>query len=408
MTEKENELLTQVGPETSMGNLIRRYWIPACLSSELPEPDCPPVRVKLLCENLVAFRNTTGQVGLVNEFCAHRRASLFLGRNEEQGLRCVYHGWKYDVEGHCMDMPNEPPESNFKDKIRLKSYPTAEMGGIVWTYMGPRDKKPPVPGFAFAHAPEGRSFVSKTLLECNWLQGIEGGMDTSHVSILHRGIMKGPRAKSSLASRQEIIYTKYGFLCGTTRDLSEGKKFAVSHVFVAPFHQIRTGSPNPGSPSEEIIEGHIWVPMDDKNTMDYTWALNLTGSFGDLETAMEDLRGRGPRFVASNFRKLRNQGNDWMIDRGVQKTETFTGIEGINTQDHAVQESMGPITDRTKEHLGPADKSIIAVRRVLTEAVKAVEKGGNPQGIDDIEHRPYSAILGPGETLRGWLKHQLR
>ncbi len=141
---------------------MRRYWVPALLSEELPESDCPPVRVKLLGENLVAFRDTNSRVGLLDEFCAHRRASLFLGRNEECGLRCIYHGWKYDVEGNCVEMPNEPPESNFKDKIHLKAYPTVEMGGVVWAYLGPEERKPQLPTFDWTVVSESHRYVSKT------------------------------------------------------------------------------------------------------------------------------------------------------------------------------------------------------------------------------------------------------
>ena len=154
LLREENEFLTRIGPGTPMGELLRRYWLPAALGSELLEPDCPPVRVKLLGERLVAFRDTHGRVGLLDEFCAHRRASLFLGRNEESGLRCVYHGWKYDVEGRCVDMPNEPPESNFKDKIHLKAYPTVELGGVIWAYLGPKEKTPPPPKFKWTQVPE--------------------------------------------------------------------------------------------------------------------------------------------------------------------------------------------------------------------------------------------------------------
>ena len=162
MTKEENDVLTQTGPEMPMGEAMRRYWLPAALSSELAKPDSAPVQVSLLGERLVAFRDTQGRVGLLDEFCAHRRASLFLGRNEEFGLRCVYHGWKFDVEGKCVDMPNEPVEATFADKIRLKAYPTVELGGVVWTYMGPQDKVPALPKFEWTQVPEGQRFVSKT------------------------------------------------------------------------------------------------------------------------------------------------------------------------------------------------------------------------------------------------------
>src|SRR5512138_506660 len=186
LTHEENELITRISPGTPMGDTLRRYWIPALLAWELPGPDCPPVRVKLLGEDLVAFRDTDGRIGLLEELCPHRRASLFFGRNEECGLRCVYHGWKFDVSGRCVDMMNEPEELSFKHKIRQPSYPTVELGGLVWTYMGPPDREPPLPKFAWTQSPATHRHVSKVIEECNWLQALEGGIDTSHAPILHR------------------------------------------------------------------------------------------------------------------------------------------------------------------------------------------------------------------------------
>ena len=181
LTHEQNRRLTRVGPETPMGDMLRRYWMPALLSWELPEPDCPPVRVKLLGENLVAFRATSGDVGLLDEYCPHRRASLWLGRNENNGLRCVYHGWKYDVNGQCVDQMNEP--RSFAKRVRTKSYPTVELGGIIWAYMGPRELQPALPQFEWTQAPSSHRFVSKVVQQCNWLQALEGGIDTSHFTI---------------------------------------------------------------------------------------------------------------------------------------------------------------------------------------------------------------------------------
>src|SRR6266581_3461199 len=186
-TREQNDFLTQTGPGTAIGNLFRRYWIPALMSKELPEPDCAPVRVKLLSERLLAFRDTHGGVGLMDEFCAHRGVSLWFGRNEENGLRCPYHGWKYDVTGQCVDVPSEPEESGFAKKIKLRSYPLLDRGGVLWTYMGPPEAQPPMPEWEFITVPPRQSFTSKRLQETNWLQAMEGGIDSSHVSFLHRG-----------------------------------------------------------------------------------------------------------------------------------------------------------------------------------------------------------------------------
>ena len=188
LSRQDNEVLTRTGPGTPMGEVLRRYWLPALMIDELPGPDCPPVRVKLLTEELVAFRDTQGRVGLLEEFCPHRRTSMFLGRNEENGLRCVYHGWKFDVAGNCLDMMNEPEGSDYHTKVKAVSYPTIEMGGLIWAYLGPAGKQPPPPRFEWTQAPESHRLVTKNLQECNWLQALEGGIDTAHAPILHRRI----------------------------------------------------------------------------------------------------------------------------------------------------------------------------------------------------------------------------
>ena len=183
----DNQLLTRTGSGEPLGALMRRFWIPVLLSEELPEADCPPIRVKLLGERLVAFRDTSGKVGFIDEFCAHRGVSLWFGRNEEHGLRCPYHGWKFDVNGQCMEVPSEPAESGYCNKIKLTSYPCVEKAGIIWTYMGPKDKQPEFPAFEWLDLPDSQRLVAKRWQECNWLQAMEGGIDSSHVSWLHSG-----------------------------------------------------------------------------------------------------------------------------------------------------------------------------------------------------------------------------
>jgi phthalate 4,5-dioxygenase oxygenase subunit len=409
LTREENEAVTRVNADTPMGNLMRRYWLPAALATELPEPDCPPIQVKVLGEQLVAFRDSTGRVGLLDEFCAHRRASLFLGRNEENGIRCIYHGWKYDVEGSCLDMPNEPAESNFNDKIRLKSYPTAELGGIIWAYLGPEDKKPPLPNLEWTQVPQSHRLVSKTWQECNWLQALEGGIDSSHSSFLHRALtvdsanmgIVGYRV-SATAPRNEVDLTDYGFAYASIRSLEGKGDFVRVYHFVMPFHTFFARQiGQSGEVQRPEASGHIFVPMDDENTMVY----NLVYSFGaeplqDRE-AIEIRRGRGPGTQTEDFRKVRNKGNRWLIDRQAQKNKTFTGITGINTQDHAVQESMGPIVDRRQEHLGASDLAIIKMRRLLLDSIKVLQNGRDPSGIKSKHSkiRPVERIL---PTSRSW------
>ncbi|MGH7091287.1 MAG: Rieske 2Fe-2S domain-containing protein, partial [Stellaceae bacterium] len=180
ITREQNERLVRVGRGTPCGELFRRYWQPACISTELPEPDCAPVRVRLLGENLVAFRDTSGKLGLIDAYCPHRRAPLFFGRNEEHGLRCVYHGWKFAVRGHCVDLPSEPQGSPMQAEVRAKCYPTHEQAGIVWAYLGPENAMPAPPDYEWMRAPDTHRYVSKTYEQCNYLQALEGGLDTAH------------------------------------------------------------------------------------------------------------------------------------------------------------------------------------------------------------------------------------
>src|SRR5215208_942658 len=180
LSTSENDLLCRVGAGTPMGDLFRNYWLPALRSDELPSPDCPPARLRILGENLIAFRTTSGAVGLVQNACPHRGASMFFGRNEEEGLRCVYHGWKFDVAGTCVEMPNEPPESNFKNKVHLTAYPAREWGGLIWMYMGPRDREPELPQLEWARVPESHRRIGKWIQDVNYAQCLEGEIDTSH------------------------------------------------------------------------------------------------------------------------------------------------------------------------------------------------------------------------------------
>jgi len=387
LSREENELITRVAPGTPMGNAMRRYWIPALLAREIAEPDGPPVRVRLLGEDLVAFRDTEGRIGLLDEYCPHRRASLFFGRNEECGLRCVYHGWKFDVAGTCVDQLNEPAENQFLHKVHIAAYPTVELGGIVWAYLGPPERMPAAPKFAWTQAPETHRHVSKVLQECNWLQGLEGGLDTSHAPIMHRlltdnarrgGIKPSNPYVRAKAPNVVVDVTDYGYQYVGIRELGAAEMHARTYHFILPFHQIRAASNEAGDWGDA---GHIWVPIDDETTMVYNWVYTRKPApLGD-EDRLERAIGNGPEHVdQTTFRSKANRQNDYMIDREVQRTESFTGIDGINVQDRAIQESMGRIVDRSKEHLGPADKAIIQMRRLLRQAVKTVEDGGTPAG----------------------------
>jgi phenylpropionate dioxygenase-like ring-hydroxylating dioxygenase large terminal subunit len=389
LSRQENALLTQAGPGTPLGDMLRRYWMPALLAWELPAPDCPPVRVKLLGESLVAFRETQGRLGLLDEFCPHRRASLFFGRNEECGLRCVYHGWKFDVDGRCVDMMNEPAEYDFTAKIRTQAYPAVELGGVIWTYMGPPALRPALPKFAWTQAPESHRHVSKVLQECNWLQALEGGIDTSHVPILHRTFARHSQSPGwtpdtpwvrVTAPTMVVEPTDYGHQYFGFWPINATEMHIRAYHFVMPFHQLR---PSYTAQGHAAVAGHMWVPMDDQTCMVYNWDHSLTAAPLTAADRLEQRLGNGPEDVDQRhgFRSRRHKDNNYLLDRHRQKYETFTGIEGINTQDRAVQESMGRIVDRRAEHLGPADKAIIQARRLLLQAMRTVQAGATPPGV---------------------------
>jgi phenylpropionate dioxygenase-like ring-hydroxylating dioxygenase large terminal subunit len=397
LTKEQNDTLTHIGVGTPMGEMMRRYWIPALLDSELPEPDGEPRTIFLLGEELVAFRQTDGQIGVVGARCAHRRAHLFFGRNEDCGLRCVYHGWKYDLNGQCIDMPNEPAESNFKDRVRIPAYPTYETGGVIWVYMGPPAKQPAPPHFEWTQVEEPFRSVTKVHQECNWLQGLEGGIDSSHTNFLH-GIPphkrwsaedSNPMARArsySLAPKIEVVPTEYGYTYAGIRPMGEEGNFVRAYHWIAPWTQLRPGA----SDGEPLVHGHFWVPMDDHNTM--VW--NFTYTFGQHPLNDDEKKQAGLGNVlgedvdATTFRSYANASNNYLIDRQVQKNDTYTGIPGTNTQDRAIQETMGPIADRTLERLGTADRAIITARRQLLAAVAAMQaEGADPPGADDSYYK---------------------
>ncbi len=388
LSKAENEIVTRVGAATPMGRTLRRYWIPALLASEIPGPNGPPVRVRLLGEDLVAFRDSERRIGLLDELCPHRLASLYFGRNEACGLRCVYHGWKFDVTGACVDMMNEPEETSFAHKIHTRAYPTAEIGGLIWAYLGPAETMPPLPKFAWTQVPKAQRHVTKVIQESNWLQGLEGGLDTSHAPIMHRTLTEtttrgGFKPSSPFvrgkAPRLVVDLTDYGYQYSGLRPLGDSETHIRTYHFILPFHQIRPSKSETGAPMDA---GHIWVPIDDENTMVFNWVFTKDGSALNEEDRLERSLGNGPLHVdQKTFRPHANRSNDYLIDRTVQREETFTGIEGINAQDRAIQESMGRIVDRSREHLGPADKAIIQARKKLREAVRVTEAGGHPEGL---------------------------
>lgn len=393
-TVQENDELTRTGPGTPMGALFRRYWLPALLASEVAEPDGPPVRVRLLSERLVAFRDTQGRVGLIDEFCAHRGVSLFFARNEESGIRCAYHGWKYDVTGQCVDVPSEADESGFCAKIKLRSYPCIERGGVVWAYLGPAELKPPEPAYEWLQVPEGYRHVSKRLQESNYLQAMEGGLDSIHSTFLHRySVGDDPLLKRDAESAAMIkgdprpaflpTVSPAGLHISTRRKVGEDRYFWRVTQFLMPcFNLFPPYGDNP-------CGGHAWVPLDDE----HCWVFNVDYHPRRALTALERdaaRTGGGVHvpLIPGTFLPVANKRNDYLIDREAQKAKrTFSGVLCVGVQDAAVQESMGPIEDRSRENLVGSDNGIIMTRRRLLEAARAAGAGAALPGHDPRSQR---------------------
>jgi phenylpropionate dioxygenase-like ring-hydroxylating dioxygenase large terminal subunit len=340
---------------------------------------------------------------------------LWLGRNEECGLRCVYHGWKFDVDGQCVDMMNEPADSDYPSKMTTTSYPTVELGGVIWAYMGPKEHMPPPPKFEWAAVPASHRHVTKNIQECNWLQALEGGIDSAHATILHRTLRPdtkhaGLRIDSAHVQGRppelEVDITDYGYRYVGIRSLGDEGNHVRAYHFVMPFHQIRAsqrGYRGQSGPVGFLASGHMWVPMDDNSVMVWNWDLSYDEPIEAQErTDMDRSYGRGPEHMLDSFRTRVNRDNHWMIDRSVQKTETFSGIDGVNAQDVAVQESMGHIVDRSRENLTRTDMAIIYARRQLLQAARTVAEGGTPPGVGDNYYmlRPSQAILPVGVDWR--------
>ena len=419
LTRDDNELMTRVGPGTPMGNLIRQYWLPFIRSSDLPEAGDGPERIRLLGEDLIVLRDSGGRVGLLAENCSHRGCSLLYGRNEDDGLRCIYHGWKYDVSGQCVDMPNEPAASNFKSKVRQRAYPCVEAGGMVWAYMGPRETPPGLPDLEWMSLPETHRVLSPFQRECNWVQALEGDIDTSHLYFLHGRL--NPDDSPALGvwhedkhPKLEVVPTDYGVVYAANREEDPDTTYWRVTQFMFPIFTLFPGYP------DGTVPGHIWVPMDDTHTIVWTvlWnpvtpMLELTGPMGAFARAgsgVGEFEPRGAEGLGWWRPKLRRE-NHYGLDRAEQRSRTFTGIPTIPLQDQAATESMGAIYDRTQEHLGTSDAMIIRVRRRLIGAARALDEHEvAPPGVENPEWyriRTTSATLPKGadwlDALDDWL-----
>ena len=399
LTRAENSLLTQTGPDAPMGQYFRQFMQPIALSRELPEPDCAPIRLTILGESLIAFRDSLGRVGLVEPTCPHRGADLFYGRNEACGLRCIYHGWKFDIHGKAVDLPNVPPGSGYHETMRIRAYPTAEFGEMVWAYLGPPllgDRSmPAVPQLEFGLLPESHRYVTKRLQQCNWAQSIEGALDTAHFSFLH---MPAPSVASNdnpdapadarrlrwiredPMPRFSIIEHDVGFVVGAARHADANDLYWRITQFMLPAHS-STPSTLPG----ENHFGYTWVPIDDESCWIYTYAWNPVRPI-TLQEREKLEQGHGVvGEVGPDFRPIRNRANHYLLDRREQRHHSFTGVRGLAEQDAMVQDSQGLIADRTREHLTATDAAIVRFRRAVMGGARSLLAGQAPAAADKPE-----------------------
>ena len=428
LSKEDNELITNTDRGTPMGEFFRRFWLPAALSEELPGPDSVPLRVKLLGEDLIAFRDTDGSVGLIDAYCPHRGAPMFFGRNEENGLRCVYHGWKFDVNGECTDLPNAPEGDTFRHKIHIKSYACEDKGGLIWAYMGPAEKKPPVPDFEWCKLPAKNRYVTKFIMECNYLQAMEGDYDPSHGRFLH-STLDGNRNEIATFGNQNQVSTTFaprelgsnqmfdsmgdrrvnvklpdqmedsasGILFITASEQKDGRMGAQIGPWMMPiFTTAGIAKPN-------TYSSNMRIPVDNKNILFY----RLRWSYAEIpDEDLQEYKHGGytfPELIPGSWQGINNVHNDYGVDRVAQKYFTFTGIKTFPLQDIAMMENQwGPLADRTLEHLTSLDHRIIYVRRRLLQGAKALMGGTEPDEPWHPEAYAYhaaSVVLPAGSTL---------
>ncbi len=413
VNKEMSETLTRVGPATRMGNLLRRYWVPALMSSEIAEPDGPQVRVQLLGEKLLAFRNTDGQASLISEFCSHRGVSLFFGRNEENGIRCAYHGLKFNSAGQCVDVPSAPQACA---RMHIKGYPCIERGGIVWTYMGPADQQPELPELEWCTLPAEHVYVSKRLQYSSYLQAMEGGIDTAHVSYVHRyevdsdPMHKGVKALDYIKADGNVVFeiekTSFGLsLFGRRNGEPDSYYWRVTQwlfpwfTLIAPF-------------GDHALGGHIWVPIDDHSC--WAWSINWQP---DRPLSQEELgamkAGMGIHVeyeAPGSFVPAANRENGYQMDRVAQKEHrAYSGVFGFSAQDYSLQESMGSIQNHEAERLLPTDKAIVMARRMLHEAALGLEEGLMPPALDSSQQRvrPAGVLLPKEQSPVEWAREHL-
>jgi phthalate 4,5-dioxygenase oxygenase subunit len=392
LTAEENELLCRVEGQAPMGQLMRRHWTPVCLIEEVSEPDGTPVKARVFGEDLVVFRDTKGRVGVMDEYCPHRRVSLVFGRNEDCGLRCLYHGWKMDVEGNVLEMVSEPAASGMAQKVKHLAYPVKEWGGFVWAYMGPKESQPEFVPPAWAPTADAKVTIAKALIPCNWAQILEGAIDSAHSSSLHSSDMVPARVEGAEATdtnwlrpstdkapRMQVERGSYGFRYAAIRrpiKNAAANDYIRSTVFVAPSTALIP-------PNNLYNVANINIPMDDTNTAFYFIAWGHPSQTPDTDSWRKFLGQQlGPDLDAS-YAPLRNRGNNFWQDREAMKAGNFTGITGFPNQDIAMWVTMGPIADRTHERLGASDMAVVEFRKQMLEAVRAFQAGEAAIGTGD-------------------------
>lgn len=394
LNREDNALLCEVGPGTPMGHMMRRYWHPVCTSAQLAGPDAPPLRVQLLGENYVAFRDSRGDVGLLEELCMHRGASLALGRVEEGGLRCLYHGWKFDVRGAVLETPNHA-DPKYRARMKAPAFPVREEGGLVWAYVGPKDMQPAFSRYAFMDAEPAHRVVLRVNVACNYLQLVEGGEDSSHVGVLHTNMARPgwkdddfqPNADvvnpASLTSNDlepalKMEETAFGFQYVALRKIGkEGVKNARVVPFIVPYGRV--------IPAPAFLFTVFEVPEDDTHTSTY---IVVHGKAPVSEDKIIELLGLDDaRYYDRKTCAFTASWADAFGQSRERMKDSWTGLRGVEVEDAAIALSQGPLYDRSKEHLVPADQAVMRVRRVLLESVRRV-----------MDNKPPLAV---GVDLRG-------
>lgn len=399
LSREDNELLVRVGPGTPMGNMFRRFWLPVALASEVGGPDSEPVKVEALGESFVLFRNTDGELGLLDAFCTHRRAHLFWGRNEQNGLRCVYHGWKFDKNGECVDVPNCPEGERIKKSVGTRAFPVMERGGMIWAYFGPKELQPKPPATEIFDAPDSHRFIRKMVIKGNWLQHMEGDVDSSHISFLHSGLTGAlpgsainPAAFEDKAPRWIIKQMDYGVRLAAQRNSGPDHYSWRINQWLFPFATLIA------SPQNWPFTANIRLPVDDETTIQFRVWTNPDQPLTEEQLKIANAGVIFPEMIPGTFEPKANKSNNYLIDREDQKLRTYTGIKAIPSQDLAViqDQGYGHIADRSLEKLTSSDLAIIQIRKRLLDNVKALMDGQEPPEPKNMEAyrvRPIDFVL---------------